>query len=227
MQDTLHNHIGINGYIDDVEAIENGSNKVDKENTVQKNEILFRNWPLMSSIMAEYYSEALSISSRTCQEHLRMIMAMKECSKQILQTGKKVENSDSNHGLIISMFMEPSTELHYATILKIIFVHEQQRVYVLAQRDISISQNKGSTSGIPQYIMQIVNTCVFGCAPNDIHLHCGWFASARINNPRLFKRLSYGWFGEWREAFTSSQIIRFTYSNSLMKPLAFKSARFS
>ncbi|AES64421.1 transmembrane protein, putative [Medicago truncatula] len=22
-----------------------------------------------------------------------------------------------------------------------------------------------------------------------IHLHCGWFASARINNPRLFKRL--------------------------------------
>lgn len=42
MQDTLHNLIGSNESIDDVEAIENGSSKVDKENTVQKNEILFR-----------------------------------------------------------------------------------------------------------------------------------------------------------------------------------------
>ncbi|RHN73058.1 hypothetical protein MtrunA17_Chr2g0294401 [Medicago truncatula] len=95
------------------------------------------------------------------------------------------------------------------------------------KRDISISQSKGSTSGIPQYIVQIVNTCVSGCAPYDIHLHCGWFASARIINPKLFKRLSYDdCLVHGGKPLTSNQIIRFTYSNSFMYPLAFKSARF-
>ncbi|XP_057433760.1 TPD1 protein homolog 1-like [Lotus japonicus] len=95
------------------------------------------------------------------------------------------------------------------------------------KRDISISQSRGSTSGIPQYIVQIVNTCVSGCAPHDIHLHCGWFASARIINPRVFKRLSYDdCLVNGGNPLESSQIIRFTYSNSFMYPLAFKSAQF-
>lgn len=94
-------------------------------------------------------------------------------------------------------------------------------------KDISISQSKGSTSGIPQYIVQIVNTCVSGCAPHDIHLHCGWFASARIINPRLFKRLSFDdCLVNGGKPLASSQIIRFTYSNSFMYPLEFKSAKF-
>ncbi|KAF3779488.1 TAPETUM DETERMINANT 1 protein [Nymphaea thermarum] len=58
-------------------------------------------------------------------------------------------------------------------------------------RDISISQVRESSTGIPQYIVQIVNTCMSGCAPSNIHLHCGWFASAKIVNPRTFKRVSY------------------------------------
>ncbi|XP_058745715.1 protein ZINC INDUCED FACILITATOR-LIKE 1-like [Vicia villosa] len=48
--ETLHNHRGSNESRDDAEAIENGS--VVKEKTVQKNENLFMNWPLMSSIIA-------------------------------------------------------------------------------------------------------------------------------------------------------------------------------
>jgi len=52
MQETLHKHNGSNESIDDAEAIENGSNKVDKEKIVQKNENLFLNWPFMSSIIA-------------------------------------------------------------------------------------------------------------------------------------------------------------------------------
>jgi hypothetical protein len=53
MQETLHNHNGSDAdESDDTEAIENGINKVDKEKTVQKNENLFMNWPLMSSIIA-------------------------------------------------------------------------------------------------------------------------------------------------------------------------------
>lgn len=94
-------------------------------------------------------------------------------------------------------------------------------------RDISISQSRDSSSGIPQYIVQIVNTCVSGCAPSDIHLHCGWFASARIVNPRIFKRLFYDdCLVNGGKPLESSQIIRFTYSNSFMYPLAFKSAKF-
>ncbi|KAF1890632.1 hypothetical protein Lal_00013227 [Lupinus albus] len=95
------------------------------------------------------------------------------------------------------------------------------------KRDISISQSKGTTSGIPQYIVQIVNTCISGCAPHNIHLHCGWFASARIINPRLFKRLKYDdCLVNGGDPLASTQIIRFTYSNSFMYPLAFKSAKF-
>ncbi|KAL4380935.1 hypothetical protein HN51_004266 [Arachis hypogaea] len=94
-------------------------------------------------------------------------------------------------------------------------------------KDISISQSKCSRSGIPEYIVQIENTCVSGCAPHDIHLHCGWFASARIINPTLFKRLSYDdCLVNGGKSLASNQIIRFTYSNSFMYPLVLKSARF-
>ncbi|XVF66111.1 hypothetical protein PTKIN_Ptkin10aG0008200 [Pterospermum kingtungense] len=95
-------------------------------------------------------------------------------------------------------------------------------------RDISISQSKDSTSGIPQYIVQIVNTCVSSrCPPSDIHLHCGWFASARIVNPTTFKRVSYDdCLVNGGKALETSQAIRFTYSNSFMYPLALKSAKF-
>ncbi|KAF8401316.1 hypothetical protein HHK36_012250 [Tetracentron sinense] len=95
------------------------------------------------------------------------------------------------------------------------------------KRDISISQSIDSSSGIPQFIVEIVSTCVSGCAPSNIHLQCGWFASARIVNPRTFKRLSYDdCLVNAGKPLRSSQIIRFTYSNSFMYPLAFKSAKF-
>ncbi|KAK6930281.1 hypothetical protein RJ641_004375 [Dillenia turbinata] len=93
-------------------------------------------------------------------------------------------------------------------------------------RDISISQSKDSTSGIPEYIVQIVNTCVSGCAPSNIHLHCGWFASARIVNPKTFKRLLYDdCLVNAGKPLKTSQIIRFTYSNSFMYPISLKSAK--
>lgn len=94
-------------------------------------------------------------------------------------------------------------------------------------RDISISQSRDSTSGIPQYMVQIVNTCVRGCAPSNIHLHCGWFASARMVNRMAFKRLSYDdCLVNEGKPLNTNQIISFTYSNSFMYPLAFKTAKF-
>ncbi|PWA50416.1 ABC transporter ABCE, Iron-sulfur binding protein LdpA [Artemisia annua] len=87
-------------------------------------------------------------------------------------------------------------------------------------RDLSISQSKGSTTGIPHYIVQIVNTCVSssGCAPSNIHLHCGWFASARIVNPRFFKRLSYDdCLVNGGQMLRTGQMISFSYSNSFIQ----------
>ncbi|XXG53950.1 hypothetical protein AAC387_Pa03g1958 [Persea americana] len=94
-------------------------------------------------------------------------------------------------------------------------------------RDISISQSGGSSTGIPEYIVQIANTCMSGCAPFNIHFHCGWFASAKLVNPNTFKRLSFDdCLVNAGRPLRSSQIIRFTYTNSFMYPITFKSARF-
>nr|GEZ13866.1 protein TAPETUM DETERMINANT 1-like [Tanacetum cinerariifolium] len=46
-------------------------------------------------------------------------------------------------------------------------------------------------SGIPTYVVEIMNVCTTGCNISGIHLSCGWFSSARLINPRLFKRLRY------------------------------------
>lgn len=108
------------------------------------------------------------------------------------------------------------------------FKHRKLMLHgVCSKWDISISQSRYPTSGIPEFIVQIVNTCVSGCAPSNIHLRCGWFASARIVNPRTFKRLSYDdCLVNGGLPLKSSQSIRFTYANSFMYPLEFKSASF-
>ncbi|KAI3865043.1 hypothetical protein MKW92_007909 [Papaver armeniacum] len=96
-------------------------------------------------------------------------------------------------------------------------------------RDISISQSKDSSStGIPQYIVQIVNTCMSSsCVPRHIHVHCGWFASAKIVNPNIFKRLSHDdCLVNNGRPLLNSQVVRFTYSNSFMYPISFMSAKF-
>ncbi|KAK4740823.1 hypothetical protein SAY87_024411 [Trapa incisa] len=55
--------------------------------------------------------------------------------------------------------------------------------------------NQGLTdplpNGIPTYTVEIVNMCATGCSILDIHVSCGWFSSAKLINPRIFRRLSY------------------------------------
>ncbi|EHA8589402.1 TPD1 protein, partial [Cocos nucifera] len=46
-------------------------------------------------------------------------------------------------------------------------------------------------NGIPTYTVQVLNVCSTGCAVADIHVSCGWFSSARLINPRVFRRLGY------------------------------------
>ncbi|KAK4398833.1 TPD1 protein1 [Sesamum angolense] len=58
----------------------------------------------------------------------------------------------------------------------------------------SILVFQGATSplpnGIPTYTVEIQNVCVSesSCSISDIHLSCGWFSSARLINPSVFKR---------------------------------------
>ncbi|XP_078165239.1 TPD1 protein homolog 1-like [Carex rostrata] len=46
-------------------------------------------------------------------------------------------------------------------------------------------------TGIPTYTVQILNMCMSGCVMSNIHLSCGWFSSARLVNPSVFRRLRY------------------------------------
>ncbi|KAA8537278.1 hypothetical protein F0562_027035 [Nyssa sinensis] len=59
--------------------------------------------------------------------------------------------------------------------------------------DIAIFQGPTTPlpNGIPTYTVQILNVCVSGCSVSNIHLSCGWFSSARLINPSVFKRICY------------------------------------
>ncbi|GFP92049.1 hypothetical protein PHJA_001349000 [Phtheirospermum japonicum] len=46
-------------------------------------------------------------------------------------------------------------------------------------------------SGIPTYKVLIMNVCVSGCGHLGHPSHCGWFSSARLINPAVFKRLGF------------------------------------
>ncbi|XP_044504264.1 protein TAPETUM DETERMINANT 1-like [Mangifera indica] len=55
--------------------------------------------------------------------------------------------------------------------------------------------NQGPTdplpNGIPTYTVEVTNACDTGCDISRIHINCGWFSSAHLINPKIFKRLSY------------------------------------
>ncbi|CAA7037266.1 unnamed protein product [Microthlaspi erraticum] len=46
-------------------------------------------------------------------------------------------------------------------------------------------------NGIPGYTVEITNQCMSGCNISRIHVSCGWFSSAKLINPRVFKRIHY------------------------------------
>jgi hypothetical protein len=98
---------------------------------------------------------------------------------------------------------------------------------VCTNKDISIFQGQDGSSGIPQYIVQIVNTCLSNCAPSDIHVYCGWFASALLVNPNIFSRVAFDdCLVNGGRPLRPGDIIRFEYANSFMYPIRFKSASF-
>ncbi|CAK9207819.1 unnamed protein product [Sphagnum troendelagicum] len=94
-------------------------------------------------------------------------------------------------------------------------------------KDISIMQSRDGSAGIPQYSVQIVNTCISECAPTNIHVYCGWFASSPPPNPNTFTRLAYDdCLVNGGRPLAQGSIVEFQYANSFMYALSFRSANF-
>ncbi|GKV18786.1 hypothetical protein SLEP1_g29123 [Rubroshorea leprosula] len=95
-----------------------------------------------------------------------------------------------------------------------------------SKADIAIFQGTTAPlpSGIPSYTVQILNVCVSGCSISDIHVSCGWFSSARLINPRVFRRLYYDdCLVNDGEALGPGETLSFQYSNSFRYPLSVSS----
>ncbi|KAK4256875.1 hypothetical protein QN277_006541 [Acacia crassicarpa] len=79
-------------------------------------------------------------------------------------------------------------------------------------------------SGIPTYTVEIMNLCVSGCNIAGIHLNCGWFSSARLINPKLFKRIHYNdCLVNDGKALKNGGTISFQYANTYLYPLSVSS----
>ncbi|XVE56536.1 hypothetical protein DITRI_Ditri04bG0018800 [Diplodiscus trichospermus] len=85
--------------------------------------------------------------------------------------------------------------------------------------------NQGPTaplpSGIPTYTVEILNVCVTGCDISGIHLNCGWFSSARLINPKIFKRLRYNdCLVNDGKPLVNGGTLSFQYANTFLYPLS-------
>ncbi|XP_059639925.1 TPD1 protein homolog 1-like [Cornus florida] len=79
-------------------------------------------------------------------------------------------------------------------------------------------------NGIPTYTVQILNVCVSGCSISNIHLSCGWFSSARLINPSVFKRICYDdCLVNNGDPLAPGQSLSFQYANTFRYPLAVSS----
>ncbi|PWA43462.1 hypothetical protein CTI12_AA536870 [Artemisia annua] len=88
--------------------------------------------------------------------------------------------------------------------------------------------NQGPTdplpSGIPTYTVEIMNVCTTGCDISGIHLSCGWFSSARLINPRLFRRIRYDdCLVNNGKPLVNGHTISFQYANTFRYPLTVSS----
>lgn len=95
-----------------------------------------------------------------------------------------------------------------------------------SKSDIVINQGPTAPlpSGIPTYTVEIMNMCVSGCDISAIHLRCGWFSSARLINPKVFKRLRYNdcLVNDGRPLINGATI-SFQYANTFLYPLSVSS----
>ncbi|XP_051128359.1 TPD1 protein homolog 1-like [Andrographis paniculata] len=76
-------------------------------------------------------------------------------------------------------------------------------------------------SGIPTYTVSIENFCMYGsCKIYNIHLSCGWFSTARLIDPRIFRRLGYDdCLVKDGQLLGPAEVVVFQYANSFKYPM--------
>ncbi|KAI4332649.1 hypothetical protein L6164_017541 [Bauhinia variegata] len=95
-----------------------------------------------------------------------------------------------------------------------------------SEKDIEISQapTPPLPNGIPTYTVEISNICASGCNISNIHVSCGWFSSAILVNPRIFKRLLYGdCLVNNGSTLPNGRTVSFKYAQGLRYPLSVSS----
>ncbi|XP_073015866.1 protein TAPETUM DETERMINANT 1-like [Primulina eburnea] len=95
-----------------------------------------------------------------------------------------------------------------------------------SKSDIVLSQGATESlpNGIPTYTVEIMNVCVSGCDISSIHLSCGWFSSARLVNPRVFKRLRFDdCLVNDGKPLVNGRTLSFQYANTFRYPLSVSS----
>lgn len=95
-----------------------------------------------------------------------------------------------------------------------------------SEKDIYIFQSQTTPlpNGIPTYTVMVQNVCISECGISDIHLSCGWYSSARLINPNIFKRLGYNdCLVNNGNPITPGQTISFQYANTYSYPMTLAS----
>ncbi|KAL8154132.1 hypothetical protein V2J09_011892 [Rumex salicifolius] len=96
-------------------------------------------------------------------------------------------------------------------------------IKMCSESDLVVNQGPSDPlpSGIPTYTVEIINACATGCDITRIHFNCGWFSSARLIDPSLFKRVGYDdCVVNEGKSLLNGQIISFQYANTFSYPLS-------
>ncbi|MCO5582000.1 hypothetical protein L7F22_035890 [Adiantum nelumboides] len=95
--------------------------------------------------------------------------------------------------------------------------------------DVAILQGEANPlpDGIPSFTVQIFNSCASPqqlCGLSHIHVACGWWATAKLVNPNVFRRLAFNdcLVNDGRP-LRPGQLLTFQYANSFQYPMSVKS----
>ncbi|XP_018830208.1 TPD1 protein homolog 1-like [Juglans regia] len=139
-------------------------------------------------------------------------------SMPVLLSGMRIRSSDGNNATLTL----PHRMLLHRGMVK----PNRIRGDKCSRSDIVV--NQGPTpplpSGIPTYTVEIMNVCVSGCDISSIHLSCGWFSSARLINPKIFRRLRYNeCLVNDGKPLANGRTLSFQYANTFPYPLSVSS----
>ncbi|KAJ4707766.1 tapetum determinant 1 [Melia azedarach] len=113
---------------------------------------------------------------------------------------------------------------------KLFYVYAGTNAKRCSQKDIGVTQAHVGRrpNGIPIYGVQITNLCFPGCSIANIHLSCGWFSSANLINPKIFRRVAYNdCLVNNAEPSQAGRILSFEYTTTYMYHLSVSSATFT